>query len=78
MVRRVSITCGVPKLGHEVPNALIYRRNGVLAPHTGNDDFTAIFVAGLSRHGLKRITPWGSYADKIDCSPDGRRIVFSN
>jgi len=41
------------------------------------DDVSAIFVAGLYGHGLKRITPWGSYADKIDCSPDGKRIVFS-
>ncbi len=37
----------------------------------------ALFVARLFGHGLKRITPWGSYADQIDCSPDGSRIVFS-
>lgn len=37
----------------------------------------AVFVAGLFGHGLKRITPWGGYADKIDCSPDGKRIVLS-
>jgi Tol biopolymer transport system component len=41
------------------------------------DPLSAIFVAGLYGHGLKRITPWGSYADKIDCSPNGQRIVFS-
>ncbi len=27
-------SCGVPKLGPEVTNGLIYRRNGVLTPHT--------------------------------------------
>jgi Tol biopolymer transport system component len=37
----------------------------------------AIFVAGLFGHGMKRITPWEGIADKIDCSPDGKRIVFS-
>jgi TolB protein len=37
----------------------------------------AIFVAGLFGHGLKRITPWEGIADKIDCSPEGKRIVFS-
>jgi Tol biopolymer transport system component len=41
------------------------------------DSLSAIFVAGLYGHGLKRITPWGSFADKIDCSPDGSRIVYS-
>jgi hypothetical protein len=44
----------------------------------GNDDLRAIFVAGLFGHGVKRITPWGGYADKIDCSPDGKRIVYSS
>jgi Tol biopolymer transport system component len=38
---------------------------------------SAIFVAGLFGHGVKRITTWGGYADKIDCSPDGKHIVFS-
>lgn len=26
---------------------------------------------------VKRITPWQTMADKIDCSPDGSKIVFS-
>lgn len=39
----------------------------------------AIFVGRLGgrRGSLKRITPWQGIADKIDCSPDGSRIVFS-
>jgi tricorn protease-like protein len=45
----------------------------VPAPEGGSDEVRAIFVARLFGHRLKRITAWGSYADKIDCS----RIVFS-
>jgi hypothetical protein len=35
----------------------------------------AIFVAGPFGHGLKRIVPWGSYADKIDCSLSKRSLT---
>jgi Tol biopolymer transport system component len=42
------------------------------------DDPRAIFVATLGGRRVRRITPWGSYADKIDCSPDGTRIVYSS
>jgi Tol biopolymer transport system component len=40
---------------------------------------TAIFVGriGGGPGTLKRITPWQSMADKIDCSPDGSKLVFS-
>jgi hypothetical protein len=40
----------------------------------------AIFVGRLGggRGSIKRITPWQLLADKIDCSPDGTRIAFSN
>jgi Tol biopolymer transport system component len=40
----------------------------------------AIFVGrvGGGRGSLVRITPWETIADKIDCSPDGSRIVFSS
>ena len=48
-----------------------------LASKPDNGEISAIFVAGLFGHGLRRITPWATYADKIDCSPDGTRIVFS-
>jgi TolB protein len=39
----------------------------------------AIFVGriGGGPGSLVRITPWETIADKIDCSPDGSRIVFS-
>ena len=53
------------------------KRVAFLASKPGNDQLTAIFVAGLFGGGQKRITPWGSFADKIDCSPDGKRIVYS-
>jgi TolB protein len=43
------------------------------------DGKTAIFVGkiGGGNGSLKRITPWETLADKIDCSPDGTRIAFS-
>jgi Tol biopolymer transport system component len=53
------------------------KRATFLRQKPGDDTVAAIFVARLFGHGLKRITPWGHYADKIDCSPDGRRILFS-
>ena len=45
----------------------------------GKGNLTAIFVGpiGGGPGSLKPITPWQSMADKIDCSPDGSRIVFS-
>lgn len=53
------------------------RRVAFLASKPDNGELAAIFVARLFGRGLKRITPWATYADKIDCSPDGTRIVFS-
>ncbi len=53
-------------------------RVAFLRPKPGDDSLSAIFVAGVFGHGLKRITPWGGYADKIDCSPDGKHIVYSS
>jgi Tol biopolymer transport system component len=43
------------------------------------DGKAAIFVAqiGGGSGSLKRITPWETLADKIDCSPDGTRVAFS-
>jgi Tol biopolymer transport system component len=43
------------------------------------DGKAALFVGriGGGNGSLKRITPWGTLADKIDCSPDGTRIAFS-
>jgi len=43
------------------------------------DGKKAIFVGrvGGGQGSLRRITPWQSLADKIDCSPDGTKIVFS-
>ncbi|MBA3736842.1 MAG: PD40 domain-containing protein [Actinobacteria bacterium] len=42
-----------------------------------SDGPVAIFVARLDGKTPKRITPWGGYADKIDCSPDGTRVAYS-
>lgn len=52
-------------------------RVAFLRPKGRSEEMRAIFVAGLSGQALRRITPWGSYADKIDCSPGGTEIVFS-
>jgi TolB protein len=43
------------------------------------DGLAAIFVAeiGGGPKRQKRVSAWGRYADKIDCSPDGTRIAFS-
>jgi TolB protein len=70
-------SAGVPGVGGDSVCFLGGKRVAFLRPKPGNDSVTAIFVAGLFGHGLKRITPWGGHADKIDCSPDGKRIVYS-
>ena len=51
----------------------------MLASLGRTDGLEAIFVAEINggAKGLKRITPWARFADKIDCSPDGTRIAFS-
>jgi TolB protein len=53
------------------------KRIAFIRPRPTNGEQTAIFVARIASHTVKRITAWGSYADKIDCSPDGTRIVLS-
>jgi TolB protein len=69
---------GVPAIGPYSACALPDgKRVAFIGVKPGNPHITAIFVAGLYGRGLKRITPWGTYADKMDCSPDGTRIVFS-
>jgi TolB protein len=69
---------GIPGVGGDAACFLPGGRRVVfLRPKPGNDSLSAIFVAGIFGHGLKRITPWGGHADKIDCSPDGKRIVYS-
>jgi TolB protein len=72
-------SAGIPGSGGD--SACVFsdgKRAAFLRSKPGNDDLRAIFVAGLFGHGVKRITPWGGYADKIDCSPDGKRIVYSS
>jgi TolB protein len=51
----------------------------MLASLGRGDGLEAIFVGDIDggpKH-LKRVTPWGRFADKIDCSPDGTKIAFS-
>ena len=71
-------SAGIPGVGGDavcfLPDG---KRVAFLRTKPGNEAMRAVFIAGLFGHGLKRITPWGGYADKIDCSPDGKRIVFS-
>lgn len=53
------------------------KRVAVLRSRTpGNDEVLAIFVARLGTRTAKRITAWGSYTGTVDCSPDGKRVVF--
>ena len=52
-------------------------RIALLRPKTATSDTSAIFVAKLNGKSVKRITPWGGYAAKIDCSPDGTRVAYS-
>jgi Tol biopolymer transport system component len=72
-------SAGIPGVGGD--SVCVFpdgKRVAFLRPKViGHDAVRAVFVAGVFGHGLKRITPWGGYADKIDCSPDGNRIVFS-
>src|SRR5262245_33664804 len=41
-----------------------------------NGDLTSILIARLFGKGVKRVTAWSGHGDKIDCSPDGKRIVY--
>ncbi len=43
------------------------------------DGKAAIFVAeiGGGQGSQKRITPWETFGDRVDCSPDGSRVAFS-
>ena len=70
-------SAGVPGPGGNTCVLPDNKRIALLRPRSASDDSSAIFIAGLYGHGLKRITPWGTYADKIDCSPDGQRIAYS-
>jgi Tol biopolymer transport system component len=67
----------IPGPGGDSTCSLPGNRVAFLRGKPGDDETTAIFVARLDGHGVRRITPWGGHADKIDCSPDGTRIVFS-
>jgi Tol biopolymer transport system component len=44
-----------------------------------SDGSAAIFIGriGGGPGSLKRISPWQTMTDKIDCSPDGSRVIFS-
>jgi len=54
------------------------KRVAVLRPRTpGDDEVLAIFVIRLDTRSARRITPWGSYTETIDCSPDGTVVVFA-
>jgi len=55
------------------------QRVAMLASLGRSDGKEAIFVArmGGGAAGAERITPWQKMGDKIDCSPDGTKIVFT-
>jgi TolB protein len=68
---------GMPRYGD---SACVFgdgKRVAVFRPRRpGNDEILAIFVVRLDTRRATRITPWGSYTGTLDCSPDGRRVVF--
>jgi Tol biopolymer transport system component len=68
---------GVPGTGPASACALPGSRVAYLASNPANGELSAVFVSRLYGRGGKRITPWASYADGLDRSPDGRRIVYS-
>jgi Tol biopolymer transport system component len=68
---------GVPGIGPGSACALPGNRVAYLASNPANGELSAVFVSRLFGRGGRRITAWATYADKIDCSPDGRRIVYS-
>jgi Tol biopolymer transport system component len=68
---------GVPGTSPAGACALPGSRVAYLASNPANGELSAIFVSRLYGRGGKRVTPWETHADKIDCSPDGQRIVFS-
>jgi Tol biopolymer transport system component len=68
---------GMPPLGDSPCVFGDGKRVAVVRPRTpGSDDVLAIFVVRLDTRSVRRITPWGSYTETIDCSPDGTRVVF--
>jgi len=70
---------GIPGSGDSPCILADGKRVAMTASLGRQDGKEAIFVAqvGGGAKNLKRITPWQSLADKIDCSPDGTKIVFS-
>jgi TolB protein len=64
-----SSPCVLPDGKHVVMLASLGRGDGLEAIFVGE-------IGGGPKH-LERVTPWGRYADKIDCSPDGTKIAFS-
>jgi Tol biopolymer transport system component len=68
---------GVPGTSPAGACALPGSRVAYLASNPANGELSAIFVSRLYGRGGKRVTPWETYADKFDCSPDGQRNFFS-
>jgi TolB protein len=71
------LPAGVPGTGPASACALPGSRVAYLASNPANGELSAIFVSPLFGRAGKRVTAWATYADGIDCSPDGKRIVFS-
>jgi Tol biopolymer transport system component len=69
---------GIPGWG-DSPCVLGDGKRVALMVGRSNNTQWAIFVGrvGGGPGSLERITRWQTMADKIDCSPDGSRIVFS-
>lgn len=71
---------GIPGTHGDSPCLLADGKRVAMTATLGRKDGkAAIIVAriGGGPQGIQRITPWQSLAAKIDCSPDGSKILFS-
>jgi Tol biopolymer transport system component len=67
---------GIPGWG-DSPCVFPDGKGVALMASRGNEWSIFVGRVGAGPGSLRRITPWQTMADKIDCSPDGSRIVFS-
>jgi TolB protein len=71
---------GIPGTHGDFPCLLPDGKRVAMTATLGRKDGKAAIVVariGGGPQGIQRITPWQSLATKIDCSPDGSKVLFS-